>query len=148
MRLGASVSYAFWHRIRFVPDDVLAQIPAISAERERHQPRDANEVFVLERLVPQTESRLDVFARLLPFGFQSSATLIRHVSVVAVPEIKPERPIISQDAAHFTKQAHHALHVFIWRVLLPDLVGVSVVAQSPIRRRGHTALHARSVQCW
>ena len=29
VRLGAAVAHRFWHRVRFVPDDVLTAIPTI-----------------------------------------------------------------------------------------------------------------------
>src|SRR5690349_2779713 len=46
--LGAPVSHAFRHRVKFRPDNVLPQIPAVSAKRERDHPRHANQVLGLD----------------------------------------------------------------------------------------------------
>src|SRR5690606_2112752 len=48
VRLGAAVAHALRHRVRLVPDDVLAQIPAIGLESESYSPGDADQVFRLE----------------------------------------------------------------------------------------------------
>ena len=51
MRLSTPVCHTLWHWVWFMPDDVLAQIPAVSLEREGHAPGDADEVFWLESVV-------------------------------------------------------------------------------------------------
>ena len=48
MSLGASVADTLRHRIRFVPDDVLPEIPTISAKGEGQHPRNADQVFGFE----------------------------------------------------------------------------------------------------
>lgn len=45
VRLGATVGDGFWHGIGFLPDDVLAEEPAIGAESEGDHPGNADEVF-------------------------------------------------------------------------------------------------------
>ena len=47
MALGRPVRHALRHRVRFRPDDVAPQPPAVSLQRERHPPRDAAQVFRL-----------------------------------------------------------------------------------------------------
>src|SRR5579883_2128975 len=50
MSLGGPVSYAFWHRVGFVPDDLGSQVEsALVAQFERHLPRNTDEVFPLQR---------------------------------------------------------------------------------------------------
>ena len=50
VRLGAAVFHTLGHGVRFVPDDVLTQIPPVGLQRERYAPRNADEVFGLETL--------------------------------------------------------------------------------------------------
>ena len=48
MRLGGPVGDGLRHGVGLRPDDVRAQVPAVSLEGEGHAPRDADEVLGLE----------------------------------------------------------------------------------------------------
>jgi len=48
MSLGAAVAHTLGHRVRFVPDDVLSQIPTVSLQCERHLPRYSDKVLVFQ----------------------------------------------------------------------------------------------------
>ena len=46
--LNTAISDTLRHWVGFVPDDVLAQIPAVSTQGKGDHPGDANEVFGFE----------------------------------------------------------------------------------------------------
>ena len=51
MALGAAISHRLRHWIWFRPDNVLAQIPAISLKSEGHSPWNAYEVLGLKAMI-------------------------------------------------------------------------------------------------
>jgi len=101
MRLGAAIPNAFWHRVRFVPDDVLSKVPTIGLQGKGHLPWDANEVFWLEAIWNDTS----VLMLKVPFVVLRSqvSCWAFSASSVAVSEIEPERSVIAQYSLHFTE---------------------------------------------
>ena len=63
--LRAAVRNAFGHRIGFVPDDILPQKPSIRLQREGNAPRDAEKLFVRQRLYGQAGSFRQLWERLI-----------------------------------------------------------------------------------
>ena len=79
MRARAAVGYRFWQRVAFVPNDVLAEKPAIVLQGQRQPPRDTHQVF-----------RWQIAA--------ACAT-----GSVAVAEIEPKGTVVGQKFAHQTE---------------------------------------------
>ena len=48
MGLSGPIRHGLRHRVRFRPNDLGAEIPAIGTKGERQQPRDADQIFRLE----------------------------------------------------------------------------------------------------
>src|SRR3990172_1100970 len=88
--LGRPVGHALGHGVGLVPDDVRAEIPAVGLERQRHAPRDTDEVFGLEAVrLWSTLRRFDRgVSRLLRVGLERSERL-SPAAGVRIPEIHP-----------------------------------------------------------
>src|SRR6516162_5726334 len=52
MTFRRPVGHALRHRIGLVPDDIATQIPAVGLQREGETPRDANQIFSLQSILP------------------------------------------------------------------------------------------------
>ena len=78
MRARAAVGYRFWQRVAFVPNDVLAEKPAIVLQGQRQPPRDTHQIF--RRQAAPVEAR-----------------------TVAVAQVEPERTVVGQQVVYQTK---------------------------------------------
>lgn len=57
MRLGGPIRHALGHRVRLRPNDVGAQIPAVSLKRKRSAPRDALQLLAGAKRVAQIQEK-------------------------------------------------------------------------------------------
>src|SRR5437588_10444512 len=111
MCLGAAIRDAFWHRIGFRPDDVLAQIPAIGLEREGNAPWDADQVLRLQ--IDRLRWARHVVENILTFVLTGPATpCCATAAAIRVPEIEPQRAVLAQYAASLAEHFDHTGHVF------------------------------------
>lgn len=144
--LGAAVRHALRHRVRLVPDDVLAQMPAIGPEREGQHPGDADEVLVL-RAFRGTGRALcmlvSVFGRPLAVQIAIGAGLgaVRPAGV-AGPDVEPQRAIVGEHVPHAAEHLDHGRDVLLRRLLQTQLAGMAVVAQSEVGRADDAHLGA------
>jgi hypothetical protein len=145
MRLGAAVAHALGHWVRLVPDDVLAQIPAVGAEGEGQHPGDADQVFRLQSARRAPSLLVTAAALVGPLCTDSALIVIAPavraaVRGVAVPNVQPQRAILRQHITHTPKYLGHCGDVFRWRLLQPYLTFVPVVSQAEVRRRSNARL--------
>lgn len=61
--------------------------------------------------------------------------------MVTIAQIEPKYAVISQRVFYQSKHVHHLVDKFRHGSLKPDLPVNPIVAQAPIRRRGHAALN-------
>ena len=136
MRAGRAVLDALRHRVRFVPDDVAAQVPSVLLEAQSEAPGNPEEVLGLE-----------AFGRVgADIHGSRSVLLVRGApppvpARIAVPDIEPERAVILQHAPDLRKDRHQAVQVLRERLLQADLAGRIVVPKPPVRRRGDDRLN-------
>ena len=135
MRLRATVCHALRHRIGFVPNYVLTQIPPVRLQGEGHAPRDANQVFGLEAVV---NARRPAFVSILAPIIVTVRSSI--MCSVAIPQVQPNCTILPEHPSHLAEHIHHFCHVFLRRFLKSNLAVLSIVAQAKVWRACHTHL--------
>src|SRR5689334_14420010 len=146
MRAGGTVGDTLRHTVGLGPDDVRAQIPSVSLECERHAPWDANEVFWFQ---PRWIGFALAYCKAWHTSILSHSVLARVcvatapfiAVVVRISQVQPKRAVIAQHAPHLREHLPHGFDVGLGRFFKADLIGVSVVAQSPIRRTRYHTLH-------
>ena len=130
---------AFRHGVRFHPDDVRAQIPAVCAQRERQQPRDADHVLCLAALHLAVEGNDLTGPAVGVLGIEGFALIA--LSGIGVRDIEPEGAVRREDAPDLPKNGSQALHIQRRGFLPPDLPIYAVIPQCVVRRRGYAAVH-------
>lgn len=70
-------------------------------------------------------------------------TLAGALITISVAVVNEADPIITQHTPHLSEDLNELRYVILWRLLQPDLTLHAIVAQSPVGRRSHAALHAR-----
>lgn len=68
------------------------------------------------------------------------APTLCNIASVAVSKVQPERAIVPEHAPDLAEHLHHVRDVLFGGRLQTELPFASVVAQAPVRRRGHTHL--------
>ena len=146
MALGAAVRDAFRHRVRLVPDNVLAQIPAVSLQGKGHAPRNADQVFVLDSTVIHQRFPL-VFkvSALVAWRVVVSRVFVPVIPRIAIAKVQPQHAVIGQQFPHQSENLNHRSHKFCRRCFEAKLSRVPVVAQPEVRRRGHAHLHLHAL---
>ncbi len=111
VRRRGPVLHARRHRAGLVPDDLVAQPPAVVLERDRGARRDHHSVLWFQAgpgaSVPGDES--DALAVQAAPGVGSagaSAPLV--VVAVAVPEVEPQGAVLAQDAPYLAEHVDHS----------------------------------------
>src|ERR1039458_3218276 len=110
VRLGRPVCHALRHRIRLVPDDVGAQIPAISLKREGDAPGDAEQIFRLCSVYvadPVFITHATVFY--LIAGPESWRVMAR----VTIAKVKPKSPVVREYISDQTENPNKFCNVFL-----------------------------------
>ena len=130
---------AFRHGVRFLPDDVRAQIPAVCAQRERQHPRDADHVLCLAALHLAVEG--DHLPRPAVGVLGVEAIPLIALSGIGVRDVQPEGAVRREDAPDLTEDAGQALHIQRRGFLPPDLPVHAVIPQCVVGRRGYAAVH-------
>src|SRR5579885_516147 len=142
MTLRGPVGDAFGKRIRFVPDDVGAQPPAVRAQSAGQHPRNADKVFWFKSRVRKGAWRAEVLKAIIgrignsaavhDLALRSMSTVLPAVvapaSEVSVTEIEPAGPVAAQHATHFTEDRNQLEDIFLRRGLEADLPIDTVVA--------------------
>ena len=59
---------------------------------------------------------------------------------IRIPNIQPQRAIVSQHPPHFAEHGDKTLNVLLRRGFKADLAGRAIVAQAIVGRRGHAAV--------
>jgi len=143
MRLRASVRHALRHRVRLVPDDVLPQIPAVLLKREGNAPGNANQVFGL-----QPGLHFHRIHRGSVGFFHGNLPLLRRIpdtlsaARVTVPQVQPQRPVVTQHPSHFAEHTYQFVHIRIGSFLQPDLPLHPIIAKSEVGRACDTGVDA------
>ena len=140
MAAGTPVFDTFRHGISFCPDNVVAQIPACTAQGERQHPRDSDHILWLAALYHAGQGNNLPVAPVRIFGIPGSTFTGR--AAIAVRDIQPECPIRAQHTHYFTEYRRQPCYVFLRCVLTPDLRVHAVITQAIIRRRSHAAMDA------
>lgn len=128
---------ALRHDVGFVPDDVAAEKPTVILKRERQPPRHAQQILVLE---PGWIVWADVHGavRILLVGRAPSPVPAR----VAVTDVEPEHTVRLEHPPDLGEDRRERVHVAGQGGFQPNLPRDAVIAERPIRRRSHHALHA------
>jgi hypothetical protein len=139
---GTPIRYALWHWVRFVPNDVLAQIPTIGLEGECDAPWDANQIFRSKdgMIFPSCMfSCTHVVVELVIHRIIK--TIVRASCPIRISEIEPQRPVVSKATAHCPEYLHKPLYIFFRRVFKTDLSVNAIIAKSKVGRRCYTCLY-------
>src|SRR3954469_23409394 len=107
MRLRGTVLDRLRHRVGLAPDDVTAQVPAVSTQCEGEHPWDADQVLGLEPFharhtrrrallepfahVEHTIARIAVEECILPAPVRWCVRTVPAATVVRVPDVHPDR---------------------------------------------------------
>ena len=130
---------AFRHGIRFHPDDVRAQIPAVCAQREGKQPRDADHVLCLAALHLAVEGDRLTGSAVGVLGVEAIPLIA--LSGIGVRDVEPEGAVRRENAPDLPENGSQAFHIQRRGFLPPDLPIYAVIPQCVVRRRGHAAVH-------
>ena len=130
---------AFRHGVRFHPDDVRAQIPAVCAQRERQHPRDADHILCLAALHLAVEGNDLPRPAVGVLGVEGFALIA--LSGIGVRDVEPEGAVRRENAPDLTENTGQALYIQRGRFLPPDLPIYAVIPQCVVRRRGDAAVH-------
>ena len=137
MAPGAAVPDALRDAPGLVPDDVLAQIPAVRAQGKGQRPGDADQIFwlhspgCLRALVRRPGGEL--FIKVPVFSAAAG---------VAVPDVESQGAIGAQHPPHLSKDFQQPGDVLLRRGLLTDLAGHAVIPEAEVGRRGDAAVDA------
>ena len=130
---------AFRHGVRFHPDDVRAQIPAVCPQRERQHPRDADHVLCLAALHLAVEGDRLTGPAVGVLGVEAVPLIA--LSGIGVRDIEPECAVRRENAPDLPENGSQALHIQRGGFLPPDLPVHAVIPQCVVRRRGYAAVH-------
>jgi hypothetical protein len=122
--LGAPILDALGHGVRFLPDDVLPQVPAIVTKGERDHPGDADEILLLQPLRFKAEVRLASWLMPVPgvHGLKGCAGRVPLIAVVCVAQDEPKRPVIFQHPTYLLEHFEQVPDVLFRRVLDANLL--------------------------
>ncbi|MNP13268.1 hypothetical protein D3C76_1055440 [compost metagenome] len=153
VRLRAAIPDAFRHWVRFVPDYVLPEIPAVILQGERQTPGHAHQVF---RFHPHfaashagTELEARVFVDLAGGGDAAS----RHLTItlrpalgapatgVAITHVYPSSSIIPEYSAHLAEHFDQTGDEIARRFFQADLPVDPVIAEPEVGRRGDASVN-------
>ena len=137
---GAAVFDTLRHRVFFHPDNVIAQIPAGVAERKGQHPRNTDHILGLAALNLVVESHSLTVPAFWILGVHMVALIA--LSGIGVGDVKPDRPLRTQNASDFGEHFRQTRDVFLWRCLSADLPIHTVIAQRVVRRGGDAAMDA------
>ena len=140
MAAGAAVFGAFRHGVSLCPDNVIAQIPALAAQRKCQHPRYADQILWFTVPYRPGERNALSVASLRIFGIAGAAFTVR--AAIAVRDIYPECSIRAQHTPYLTENCRQPRYVFLRGILAPDLRVHAVVPQAVIRWRGDAAMYA------
>jgi hypothetical protein len=137
--------YGLGHGIRFGPDDLRAEIPAVRAQGEREEPGRAHEILRLEVGVSVDQVLLPRAALVAHDGL-----ILRPVdgvvrvaaAVVRIAHFQPHDSIASEHSARLTEHGNEGLTPSAGGFFEADLAVHSVVPQREKRWRGDDALDA------
>src|SRR5215472_9567120 len=122
------------HRIGLRPDDVRAQPPAVSLQRQRDAPGDADEILGLEagsngvalrlhtlaqRLAVTTGLTIDAMER--RSGRDAFGRVAWRTAGVAVPQVQPQRSVAAQHPPYLAEDLDHGRDVLLGRGLEAEL---------------------------
>ena len=130
---------AFRHGVRFHPDDVRAQIPAVCAQRKGKQPRHADHVLCLAALHLAVEGDRLTGPAVGVLGVEGFALIA--LSGIGVRDVQPEGAVRRENAPDLPENGSQALHIQRRGFLPPDLPVHAVIPQGVVRRRGDAAVH-------
>ena len=130
---------AFRHGVRFHPDDVRAQIPAVCAQRKGKQPRHADHILCLAALHLAVEGDRLTGPAVGVLGVEAVPLIA--LSGIGVRDVEPEGAVRCENAPDLPKNGSQALHIQRRGFLPPNLVCHAVIPQCVVRRRGYAAVH-------
>ena len=130
---------AFRHGVRFHPDDVRAQIPAVCAQRKGKQPRHADHVLCLAALHLAVEGDRLPRPAVGVLGVEGFALIA--LSGIGVRDVQPEGAVRRENAPDLPENGSQALHIQRRGFLPPDLPVYAVIPQCVVGRRGDAAVH-------
>ena len=130
---------AFRHGVRFHPDDVRAQIPAVCAQSKSKQPRDADHVLCLAALHLAVEGDHLTGPAVGVLGVKAFSLIA--LSGIGVRDVEPECAVRRENAPDLSENGSQALHIQRRGFLPPDLPVYAVIPQGVVRRRGDAAVH-------
>ena len=125
MAAGAAVFGTLRHGVSLCPDHVIAQIPAVGAERKGQHPRNADHVLLLAAPHRLTERNVLPVAPLRIFGV--TGITFAACAAIAVRDIYPQGPIRAQHPAHLAEYRCQPRNVFLRRGFPPDLCVHAVI---------------------
>ena len=140
MAAGAAVFGTLRHGVSLCPDHVIAQIPAVGAERKGQHPRNTDHVLLLAAPHRLAERNVLPVAPLRIFGVAGIA--FAACAAIAVRDIYPQSSIRAQHPAHLAEYRCQPRNVFLRRSFPPDLCVHAVIPQPVVGRRGHAAMDA------
>jgi hypothetical protein len=116
VRLRRPVRHALGHRVRLVPDDVAAEVPAVGAEGERDHPRHTEQVLGFAPVQRQPVAvALPASSRSASLARRARFAARARVCVVRVPEVQPDGPVVAQHPTdlpeHFDQGGHELVGV-------------------------------------
>ena len=146
-----SITHAFRHTASLRPDDVRAEIPAISLESKSHTPGDADEVLGLQTANWHPVGLAhwaDAIVVLRSFSappcslFPATGTIsnLPRSCRIGIPQVQPQRPVVPQHPPHLAEDLDQPCNVLLWRRLKTELAVYAVVTEAPIRRRRDAAM--------
>ena len=123
---------AFRHGVRFLPDDVRAQIPAVCAQRKGKQPRHADHVLCLAALHLAVEGNDLPRPAVGVLGVEGFALIA--LSGIGVRDVQPKGAVRRENAPDLMEDAGQALHIQRWGFLPPDLPVHAIIPQCVVGR--------------
>jgi len=143
MRTGAPVGHARWHAVRLLPNYVLAKHPAISLQGQCQTGRNHQQVLIWQTGVGSSSTNSSIPVEglgVLPACGPTPLT----ASCVAVADINPESPVISEHIANAPEHLNEFIDVLLRGIFQTNLSLDAVVTQAEVRRTryAHLRLHA------
>jgi hypothetical protein len=127
MATGTSVLYTLRHPIRFIPNNILPEIPSRLPDRQGHHPWNAQQILPLDTVM-QTWRR-SIF---LTVPLTASLTTASRRGV-GVTQNKPHGSVARNYPLQFVKQSHQMADVRLRRVFLSPLTSTAIIPLSEIR---------------
>src|SRR5690606_36089127 len=137
VRLCGPIRHAFRHRVRFMPNNVSAQIPAVRLKSEGDTPRDADKILGLQSF--DTATRIPGLSLFQPTLVVVPTSAAR--TVVTVTQVQPDCPVWPQHLANPAEHLDQLRDVLLRCLLQPDLSFDAVIPKAEVGWRRDHALH-------